>query len=120
MTPHSHPHSGSLVRLRSIKRGGGRSWTGDRVVHALHVSFVCARSPLIFFFAFFTQSPEIKRVLTSQRTFDSEGEREKNNNQSLPVISYVGSSLQRDNCLETCRGGAVPELQGEGLAQRLG
>lgn len=67
------------------------------------------------------QSPNRKKALTAQRTFDSEGE------SNHPGCVIAPFDFRSQTCflflpppLFCCRGGAVPELPGEGPAQRLG
>lgn len=75
--------------------------------------------------AFLLQSPDRKKALTAQRTFDSEGE---SNHPGcaiapfgfMPQISIFFSPLLPFCAWVCCRGGAVPELPGEGPTQRLG
>lgn len=87
--------------------------------------------------AFLFQSPDRKKVLTTQRTFDSEGEKKTQlfcfhspfvPNFSLPVSvlcafqslssKYFITKFQHvlPNNTLSCRRGALPELPGEGLA----
>lgn len=70
-------HSGSVIRRGSMKEGSNRSWTGDRYTLVnLQIVFVLPRlSCYYIYFVFPFQSPNKRKVLTSQRTFDSEGEK---------------------------------------------
>lgn len=77
--------------------------------------------------AFLLQSPDRKKALTAQRTFDSEGESNHPgcviapfDFRSQTCFLFFFLSLLPFSASVCCRGGAVPELPGEGPAQRLG
>lgn len=99
---------GAVIRGRSINEGRGR-WQVTQV-HRCVQSRACPNHSISVAFLF--QSPDKKKVLTTQRTFDSEGELKHPScfvapfgfmSQTSLFLYFCMRALQRRSCTRTTR-----------------